>query len=105
MSSVGPDPDSFTMTSVGRGRFLGSDSVSILTRREGDTWVEVGRFVDETSAGAALDAAVASGDYPDRLRIVTVPTHFQSKMNRLSIAGLVLLVVAIVAIFAIFIFS
>jgi hypothetical protein len=101
----GPDPDSFTMMRVGRGRFFGSDTVSILTRHDGDTWVEIGRFGDEVSAGVALDEAVASGAHPDTLRIVTVPTGFQRKLNRFAIAGLLLVMIATVAIVALNLFD
>ena len=42
---------------------------------------------------------------PDTLRIVTVPTRFQGKLNRLAIAGLVLLVIVTIVFFATVIFG
>jgi hypothetical protein len=66
----GPHPDSFTLSDVGRGRWLGLGRRSfVLERQEGERWIEVERFRDPAPAGVALDALMASGVRADHLRM------------------------------------
>ena len=84
-------PDAFTLDRVGRGlRERGPETA--LERRQGDRWVELGRYPDRVAATHALDEAIAEGGSPGDFRLVT---QDRRGTQRLLLAGVVLLAVVV----------
>ena len=88
------------LSDTGKGRFMKGRHVTVLERFDGSTWLEIGRFGSVQDAGAALDAAVATGSDPQTLRVTDVgPT----KTGRVALVVGVVLAVAIPA-FVLYVF-
>lgn len=63
----------FTLKDVGEGRHLSHDGSMALERRDGDAWVEIGRFGSAGQAARGLDEQVAAGADSDHLRLRSIP--------------------------------
>lgn len=95
-----PRMPSFTLSDVGKGRFVKGRHITVLERFDGTSWLEIGRFGSVQDAGSALDDAVAAGSDPTTLRVTDVgPT----KTGRVAMVVGVVVAVAIAA-FVLYVF-
>jgi hypothetical protein len=97
---TGPQQDAFTLSDIGDGRFPGLRADTIVERRQGDGWLELGRYPDETTAHEALDALLGEGVPAVDLRMRPASARGW-KRTALAVAAGVLITLTVVAIVAI----
>jgi hypothetical protein len=88
------------LTDIGDGRFAGFRSDVIVERRQGDGWLELGRYPDEATAREALDALLGEGVPAADLRMRPASARGW-KRTALAVAVGVLITAAVAAIVAI----